>query len=291
METRSLKTSGLGRGVLRIGAMNFGKPEVGRRFGPLIFVAGLFSCVGKGNVGTDTTNTSAIVPIAVSPEIRALLDAPDRDSEDRKLDAGRKPGEMLSFFGVKPGMKVAELGAGLGYTTELLARAVGPTGIVYGQNDERILQRFADKTWSRRLLKPVNNNVVKVTREFEDPLPPEANDLDAVFVVLLYHDTYWWGTDRAKMNAAVFRALKSGGVYAVMDHSGRPGSGATEVRSIHRIEESTLKQDILKAGFELAGEGEFMRNRNDTRDWNASKAAAGERRGTSDRFALKFVKP
>ena len=92
---------------------------------------------------------------------------------------------------------------------------VGPTGVVYGQNSPFIIEKFAEKPWTARLAKPVNKNVVKVTREFEDPLPPEAKDLDAVVIVLFYHDTFWMKTDQAKMNAAAFRALKPGGVLAI----------------------------------------------------------------------------
>lgn len=229
--------------------------------------------------------------VVVSSEVRAVIDAADRDPEDKKLDAGRKPGEMLTFFGVKPGMKVAELVAGGGYTAELLARAVGPTGVVYGHNTKWVIEKFADKPWSERLAKPGNKNVVKVTRELEDPLPPEAKDLDVVFINLFYHDTYWLKADRAKMNAAVLRALRPGGVYAVIDHSAKTGSGATEVQTTHRIEEATVREEIVKAGFKLAAEADFMRNPQDTRDWNASPMAAAEKRGTSDRFVLKFVKP
>jgi len=68
---------------------------------------------------------------------------------------------------------VAELGAGGGYTTELLARAVGPTGVVYAQNSRFILERFAAKPWGERLAKPVMHNVVRVDRDFDNPLPPE----------------------------------------------------------------------------------------------------------------------
>ena len=138
---------------------------------------------------------------------------------------------MLAFFEIRPGMRVAEIGAGGGYTTELLARAVGPTGRVYGQNPKFILERFAEKPWSERLAKPVNAPVVRVDREFDDPLPPEAKDLDAVLSVLIYHDTVWLETDRARMNAAVFAALKSGGIYGVIDHSARPGAGTSEVKT------------------------------------------------------------
>ena len=67
------------------------------------------------------------VALAVPPALQAIVDArrPRRD-EDKKLDAGRHPAELLAFLGLKPGERVAELGAGGGYTTELLARAVGP---------------------------------------------------------------------------------------------------------------------------------------------------------------------
>src|SRR5581483_10506872 len=98
-----------------------------------------------------------------------------------------------------------------GYTTELLARVVGPKGVVYGQNNRLILDRFAAKPWTERLGKWELRNVMRVDREFDDPLPPEAHDLDAVLLILFYHDTVWMGVDRAHMNAAVFRALRPGG--------------------------------------------------------------------------------
>lgn len=232
-----------------------------------------------------------VVKVEPAQEIRAIVDAPDRDDADRKLDAGRHPGQTLAFFDVRAGQKVADLAAGGGYTTELLARAVGPTGVVYSQNNQFINDRFASEPWSARLAKPVNKNVVKVIREFDDPLPPEATDLDIVFDVLFYHDTVWMKADRAKMNAAIFRALKRGGIYAIIDHSGRAGTGTTESDTLHRIEESVVRKEILAAGFTLAEEADFLRNPADARDWNANPGAAGAKRGTSDRFVLKFVKP
>jgi predicted methyltransferase len=228
--------------------------------------------------------------IVVPERIRAAVAAPDRSDADRALDPGRHPAEMLTFFQVSPGLRIAELGAGGGYTTELLARTVGPGGVVFAQNNRLILERFAQKPWSDRLAKPVMRPVVRVDREFDDPLPPEAHDLDAVFIVLLYHDTVWMKVDRSKMNRAVFQALRPGGIYVVVDHSARPGAGLDDVQTLHRIEETTLKKEIEQAGFELAAEADFLRNAADARDWNDSPTAAGERRGTSDRFVLKFVK-
>jgi predicted methyltransferase len=236
-----------------------------------------------------TSATPAAAP--TEPAAAVAVAATDRSDADRALDAGRFPAEMLAFFEIRPGMRVAELGAAGGYTTELLARVVGPTGRVYGQNPKFILERFAEKPWSERLAKPVNAPVVRVDREFDDPLPPEAKDLDAVLIVLVYHDTVWLEADRARMNAAVLASLRSGGIYGVIDHSTRPGAGTSETKSLHRIEESVLVGEIEKAGFKLDATAEFMRNPADARDWNASPSAAGERRGTADRFVLKFRKP
>jgi predicted methyltransferase len=230
-------------------------------------------------------------PVPVPPALQAVIDAPDRSDADRALDKGRHPGEMLAFFGIRPGMKVAELAAGGGYTTELLARAVGPSGKVWGQNSRFILERFADKPWRARLAQPANKAVIRVDRELDDPLPPEAAGLDAVVMVLFYHDTFWLKVDRAAMNRAVFRALKPGGVYGILDHTGRPGTGSTEVSSLHRIEERVVRDEIEAAGFRLAEVGDFLRNPTDPRDWNDAPGAAGERRGTSDRFVMRFVKP
>jgi predicted methyltransferase len=230
-------------------------------------------------------------PAASTDAARAAVAASDRSAADRALDAGRRPDALLAFAGVAPGMRVAELGAGGGYTAELLARVVGPTGVVYGQNSRLILERFAERPWSERLATPVMKRVVRVDREFDDPLPPDAGPLDVVLINLFYHDTVWMGVDRARMNRAVYAALRPGGVYIVTDHSGAAGTGTTQTQSLHRIEETVVRREVEKAGFRVAAEGDFLRNPDDTRDWNASPRVAGERRGTSDRFALRFEKP
>ncbi|MCU0682357.1 MAG: SAM-dependent methyltransferase [Polyangiaceae bacterium] len=223
--------------------------------------------------------------------IEAAVRAPDRSEADRALDAGRKPAELLSFFRVAPGQKVAELFAGGGYTAELLARVVGPSGQVYGQNTKAMLELFAAKPWAARLAKPELANVARADRELDSPLPPEARGLDAVLFLFSYHDSVWMGTDRAAMNRAVFEALKPGGVYGVVDHSAKAGRGVEDVKTVHRIEKDVLVKEVLAAGFKLDAEAGFLANPADPRDWDASPRAAGDRRGTSDRFVLRFVKP
>lgn len=230
-------------------------------------------------------------PLSVSDRFEAIAGDPDRSAEDRALDAGRKPAELLRFLGITSGMRVAELGAGGGYTAELFARAVGPTGRVFGQNSKFLLEKFAEAPWSERLKKPVMKNVERVDREFDEPLPESGANLDIVLINLFYHDTVWLKTDRAKMNRSIFRSLKSGGVYVVADHSAKQGTGVADAQTLHRIEASVVKSEVLAAGFVLAEEGTFLQNASDARDWSASPRTAAERRGQSDRFVFKFKKP
>jgi len=231
-------------------------------------------------------------PAADVPDpIRAAIAAADRNDKDRALDAGRKPAEVLAFFLVAPGQKVGELFAGPGYTTEIIARVVGDGGKVYAQNTKEILDRFARGPLTERLAKPVMANTVMVEQPSETPFPPDAKNLDAVICVLNYHDYVWQKVDRKKLNKAVFAALKPGGVYAIVDHSATKGSGLKDVETLHRIDEDAVKKEITAAGFKLDAESDVLRNPEDPRDWNASPRAAAEKRGTSDRFTLRFVKP
>lgn len=223
--------------------------------------------------------------------VRAAVTADDRDDKDRALDAGRKPADVLAFFKLAPGQRIGELFAAGGYTTEIMARIVGDSGKVYAQNTKDILERFARKPLTERMAKPAMKNVVMVEQPAETPFPDDAKNLDAVICMINYHDFVWLKIDRAKMNAAVFAALKPGGIYGIVDHSAAKGSGLRDVETLHRIDEDTVKQEIMAAGFKLDGESDVLRNPDDPRDWNDSPRAAAEKRGTSDRFTLRFVKP
>src|SRR5262245_46781791 len=200
---------------------------------------------------------------------------------------------MLAFFGIEPGMKVADLWAGTGYTTELLSRTVGTGGVVYSQNPPfpPEFQPIA-QAWTDRLKNPALKNVVAVTTSFEadDMLPAPPGSLDVVLMNMNYHDLVLRKIDRAQVNTAVARALKSGGVYALIDHSAKDGSGVKDIE-LHRIDEQVLSSEVQRAGFTLVARSSALRHAGDDRTWSASPRVAGERRGTTDRFMLLFKKP
>lgn len=268
------------------------------------------------------SNMSATTP-AASPDklsnerIAEILASPDRRAADRTNDIRRKPGQMLAFIGVRPGMVALDLSAGGGYTTELIARAVGPTGRVYGQSAPRnqnvpppaateggtaspaaasspaAAPRPAGPPPSsvvlaERAKNPAAGNIIPVVRKFEDPVPATvaSNGLDLVTLMFNYHDLGHMGVDRAQMNKAVFAALVPGGIYVIADHSGRPGTGISESGTLHRIEEAFLKKEVESAGFRLIDEGNFLRNPSDPRDKNTPEPPQPK-----DEFVLKFIKP
>jgi len=247
-----------------------------------LFLIGLAAC-SKAT----PSDHAAMIDATRAAEIVA---SPDRTDRDRTRDKQRKPVDLLVFIGVAPGMHVADLGAGGGYTTELMARAVGSGGAVIAQDSPHWDGPELTAAWQARLSRPALANTKHVLRSWDEPLPPEARDLDVVTFVAAYHDVVAEKDDENKLDAAVFAALKSGGVFVVIDNSAKPGSAKTACEPLHRIDEQVVRDEVQRAGFKLVAEGSFMRNPADPRDWNADPGK-DPRTHTQDLFALKFVKP
>ena len=233
-----------------------------------------------------TLTLGACASLEPAPDYRNAVVAGDRTDADRVVDQKREPQKLLEFYGVRPGMRVLDMSAGRGYNSELLARVVGPKGKVYAQSSPKLMFPAVKAAMEERMKTPVMSNVEYVIRDFEDPAPPAARNLDLVTFNFNYHDTVWLGTDRARMNRAVFDALKRGGVYIVADHSARPGAGVGVAKSLHRIEESVVRKEVLAAGFKFAESADFLRNTEDRREVPVSKNTV-----RNDEFVLKFVKP
>jgi len=181
---------------------------------------------------------------------------------------------------------VENSGGGGGSIAAWLARTVGPTGVVYAQDSAAVIERFVKDKFDIRAQKPVMKNVVHVIRNFDDPIPPDVGGLDLITFFFAYHDITYMEVDRAAMNQKMFAALKPGGFLIIADHSARPGDGTTVAKTLHRIEEKTLRQEIEAAGFKLAGEADFLRHPEDPRD-----AAVFRPQIPPDEFVLKYQKP
>jgi predicted methyltransferase len=300
-----------------------------RGLSPLLAIAALSAAVllsACGTAGTASPSAAAAAGNASlsQQQIAAIVANPNRSAADRNSDEQRRPAQVLAFIGVRPGMVALDLNAAGGYTTELLARAVGPNGRVFGQSppprdaNSPPLKSVAPegnsaparpataataaqpmRTPAVRLTSPQAlaaridanpslANIVPLVRPFENPAPPELanNGLDLVTLMFNYHDMGNWGTDRAQMNKRLFAALKPGGIYVIADHAGRPGTGISESGTLHRIEQAFLRREVEAAGFRQIDEGFFLRNPDDPRDKNTPEPPQPK-----DDFILKFVKP
>jgi predicted methyltransferase len=244
-----------------------------RRATIIAFAAAIAACFNLSGAAAQGT-----------PDYAALIAAADRSAADRATDARRDPLKLLAFIGARPGMKVLDMGAGGGYSTELMARAVGPDA-VYGQSPSGFSER-AQSAFEARMKTPAGKPMVEVLRPFDDPLPADVGSLDLITFIFFYHDTTYMAVDRAKMNAKLFAALKPGGFLVIADHSAAASAGATVGRSLHRIEESTLRNEVEAAGFKLVGEGDFWHHPEDTRDFTTQPPTK-----PADEFVLKFQKP
>jgi predicted methyltransferase len=224
---------------------------------------------------------------AAQPDLRAILADTSRPQEDRDGDAGRHPEEVIRFFGIERGDRVADLLAGGGYWTRILVPLVGQSGRVYAGNNP-FFAEYYQKAFDALLAQPAFANVVRIDGPVDRIALPADGSLDAVIMVNAYHDLYLTDEDRGALNRKVFAALEPGGVYGIIDHAAAAGTGASKAKDLHRIEKQAVVDEIAAAGFELAREGNFLANPADDRSGAIFAPAIA---GKTDRFVLRFEKP
>ncbi|MBO9581178.1 MAG: class I SAM-dependent methyltransferase [Sphingobium sp.] len=235
---------------------------------------------------------AAAPAIAQSPDpvIAAAVASPDRPAADSARDADRKPAELLAWAGIKPGDKVADFWAGGGYFTRIFSKVVGAKGKVYGIMPSEMIVRRANAGDAIKAIAadPKFSNVVEVETPSSTFALPEPVDL--VWTSENYHDVYGgFGADvAARFGAAVFKALKPGGVFIVTDHAALAGSGETAPKTLHRIDPAIVKAQLTAAGFVFEGESKLIANPADPHDKGVFDASI---RGKTDQFAYKFRKP
>jgi predicted methyltransferase len=270
-DSRMRPPKGDGEMLERFTKIHSGRPRsLAMSFIGLGAIVGLCACTGLPEI--DGRATAEVY--------RQAIASPIRNEQDHRNDAERHPAEFLPFTQVRPGMQVLDVSAGAGYTSQLLALVVGPTGMVWSQTPR------PGPALTKRLSDHPQANLKVVARPFDDPVPADAPKLDLITLILNYHDISYLPVDRAQMNQRLFAALKPGGRYVIIDHSGRSGTGISEGKTLHRIDEAVVMDEVRKAGFVLDVESDFLRNPADPRDQTSTGSPI-----PTDKFALRFVKP
>lgn len=223
------------------------------------------------------------IPVGTPDYVVKAVQSTDRPAKDAVRDAARKPAELLTLSGVKPGDKVVEFGSFGQYFTGLLSAVVGDKGSVLMIDLPYLEQRTGQASRDFAIAHPNSRYVNQDYNTVELPV-----GLDAVVIVLYYHDLSLNNIDIARFNANVFRALKPGGTYFIVDHNARPGSGREDTQKIHRIDPVTVKQEIGAAGFELVTDSKLLAN---PADDHTAMVFSGGIRGETDQSVFKFRKP
>jgi predicted methyltransferase len=220
--------------------------------------------------------------------IAAAVANPARPAELRTIiDPLRKPAETLAFSGVGPGMTVGEFYPGGGYFTMMLSRVVGPKGHVYGL--ENLGWKGAVDADKKLLAEGKWANVSIDYQPFGTVKFPKS--LDLAWVTQNYHDlkiAEYGKVDTVAFDRAVYRALKPGGIYFILDHQGPAGMTDEQIAKLHRINRDVVVREVTSVGFKLVAEGKFLRRPGDDHTKSIFDKSI---QGHTDQYALKFVKP
>lgn len=234
--------------------------------------------------------SSAAAIAALAPDVTVAVSDTAR-GKDVEADARRHPGELATFAQIKPGDIVVDLIPGSGYFTRVFSRIVGPRGHVYAiWPNEYITDDAEDVALMQALAKdPHYGNVTILTQpgaKFAVPVPA-----DVVWTSQNYHDypdKFMGRIDPKVLNDAVFKALKPGGVFVIVDHVAEAGSGMRDTDTLHRIDPQIVKKQVVAAGFKFDGETAVLRN---PADDHKKKVFDDAIRGHTDQFAFRFRKP
>jgi predicted methyltransferase len=235
---------------------------------------------------------TAVPAVAAPADVKASVAATANRSEANvKLDASRKPAEVLKFLGLQQGMWVADPFGGNLYWAEITAPAVGPKGrVTIWEPSQFYSQKMLDNFGALHGRQP---NVWMRVSPFEAPDLPGKYDF--MLINLDYHDVYWESAkngvvrmDPDQWLKVVYDSMKPGGVVGVIDHVANPGDTRATVEKLHRIDPATVKADFKRAGFVLEAESQMLRNPADDHSLLVFDPAI---RGKTDRFVFKFRKP
>jgi predicted methyltransferase len=229
-----------------------------------------------------------------SVAIAAAVADPGRPDKDVKLDASRRPADLVAFARIAPGERVMDVWPGGGYWTRIFSKTVGPAGKVYAYVPAEIAGFKSDPVSIAKAVaaEPGRDNVVEVSDPLAEQPPANfQNVLDVVWTFENYHDlhdSFMKGADVDAFNRAVFKLLKPGGYYVIVDHAAVAGSGLAHTEDLHRIDPAALRAEVEKAGFVFDAESTVLANPDDPKTALVFDPAI---RGKTDRFAYRFKKP
>ena len=224
----------------------------------------------RGAADVDATEQRAVSPVAPAASV---------SSGSPQAEPMRG---MLEFFGIGRGERIADLGAGAGYSIERMAHVVGPTGIVYARHDPRVLVASAAAGAPAEHSGTLPENLVVMQTTGGAPFSAAARNLDLVTVLFSYHELVAQGQSRLSFNRAVFDALAPDRFYVIAEHGAPAGAGIESARE-GRVDERVVRADVEAAGFIFVEAAQLLPS-------TAREVRSGEAPAASQ-YLLKFRRP
>lgn len=224
-------------------------------------------------------------------KIEAALAADIRTAEERERDSNRKPLETLSFFGLKDNMTVVELIPGGGWYSKILAPVLAENGAYHmALGADRVAAKLPewgldDKAEVAAVEAEVTPTSQRGVYKIEQPIDLSIRDADMVLTFRNVHN--FDAQSRGHINDAAFAALKSGGIYGVVDHTRRHMESDT-AENWRRVDPVLMIQEAIEAGFEFVGYSDLHYRPDDELRYDTRRKSLYQ---NSDRFTLKFKKP
>ena len=247
----------------------------------------------KGMIAAAAAVVLVGVAASAAPVTKQRVDAavadPGRPDTDRAMDGARHPAELLTLLRFKPGATVADIWPG-DYWDRLFSDVVGSGGKVYAVHlpEADKAEKVTTPAAGSMPLAGHANVVAVVTSADTLTLPTKA---DVIWIRQNYHDLYdpFMGpVDVPAFNKAVYRALKPGGRFVVIDHVAPAGSKLASTNTTHRIDPEVVKADMAAAGFRFVCESDVLRN---PADPHTAKVFDPSVRGHTDQFVYVFQRP
>jgi predicted methyltransferase len=233
---------------------------------------------------------SAFAANEIDTKVEAALAAESRPAADRERDRNRRALETLNFFGLKDNMRVLELIPGGGWYTRVLAPVLAENGKLYVALGTRRVKSgvLQEPGFDKVELLETDENMHRPEGSRFYAMDDFAFGVSNLDMVLTFRNLHNFDPEsRAKMNREVFKALKSGGVYGVVDHTMRHMEPANS-ENRRRIDPVLVIKEMLDQGFEFAGYSDLHYRADDELEYEVGRRSVS---GNTDRFTMLFRKP
>ena len=209
-----------------------------------------------------------LIPFLASHDLENAISSDDRDPKNKMRDSARNPYETLSFFQIEQDMTVVELSPGSGWYTEILANYLHDPGMLIAAHFDKDSQRAYFKRGRANFEKKMSSKSMYDNVKIVDlsSVLAAPGSVDAVLTFRNLHN--WLGPQMDLIFSNSYTALKSGGIFGIVEHRANAGASLDEMKKSGYVTEEHAIEIAKKHGFTFIAKSEVNANPKDTKDYS-----------------------